>query len=445
MSEICAVNSCNRVSRALCHCCQENVCIVHLNEHNDKLNSRLNSFTDIINRLYNRIETIDIPKIVDNYHEKLEEWRLDSHKKIDEFFQQKQQELHGLITDKIDEEREEFNYVQRKLIKLIHEQQVNYDDIYELTLNIDHLERELNNIEDKFIQISTHSLILDNNLVNIRGNNEETFDLSILSPVYKTINRPNGSYAVLANNDRNLLIHQVPNLCLINQDLLIFKRISWNHEVLLDMCWSITLNCFILITQKNIFLLNENTMSIEKVKISQKRKWFSCTCSDNFLFLTTNEWGSSIIKISLTSSKKFDKQWQSNDICKKDEYIDVLTHNNGKLAMIIKNNLTSTTRMELRSAETLNRIWSLPLNVTWNPNNPYHCCSFIDDDWLISDYELGRLLHISKTGKINSIVPYNTIPYCATLFGTNILAVSTKDGVNLHNLNYKKTYTIFVL
>jgi hypothetical protein len=445
MSQTCAITPCNRTSRALCLCCQQNVCIVHLNEHNDILNSQLNPLINIITTLRSRIQTRDLPKTFGNCRQKLEQWRLESHKKIDQFFEQKCQELDHLISEKVNEQNEQMIQIQSRIDELIREQQVTRQDIYELTATVDHLETEINNMEDKFVEIHTHPLMLDNNFISIRGVNEEEYDLSMLSAAYKTINLPDGSYVAMASNNRYLLIHQAPNLCLVGQDLTIFKQIPWRHEIIYDICWSITLDRFIIIDQKNIFLLDENTMSIEKAKTIEKRKWLSCTCSDKFLFLSTNEWGSSITKISLTSSKKFDKQYQSPGICTKDEYIDIITYNNKKLAMIIRNNSDSTVRIELRSSETLDRIWLLPLDLGWNPKKPFHCCPFIGEDWLISDYETGRLLHVTKTGRMKSIIPYNTIPYCVTLFNSNILAVSTKDGINFHELNHKKTYTIFIL
>ncbi|CAF1151241.1 unnamed protein product [Rotaria sordida] len=445
MSQICAITSCNRLARALCHCCQKNVCIIHLNEHNNLLNNQLYPLIDNINILDNRLQTINIQKIINDYREKLEQWCVDSHKKIDEFFKEKCQELDRLVIDKIDEQKEEIYQLQSKITELIHEQQVTHQDIKELTSIIDHLEREINNIEQKYIQIFTQPLILDHNLISIKGNNEDQYDLSILSSVYKVINHPDGSYVALANNKQNLLIHQTPNLCLVNQDLEILKRIPWRHGIIYDICWSVTLNRFIILHQKHLFFLDENTMSIEKVQTIEKRKWLSCTCTDKFLFLSTNEWGSSITKIKFTSTKKLDNQWQSPNICKPDEYIDIITSNKKNLAIIIRNNTNKTIRLELRSSETLDCMWSLLLDILWNRNKPFHCCPFINEDWLVADYETGRLLHITKTGKIKSTIPYNTIPYCVTMFGSNTLVVSAKDGIHFHNLNYKKTYTIFVL
>ncbi|CAF2253511.1 unnamed protein product [Rotaria magnacalcarata] len=445
MSQVCEIELCRRTARALCHCCQQNICIVHLNEHNNVLNSQLDPLIDQINLLDNRLRTLNIQTIVNSYREKLEQWRLDSHKEIDRYFEDKCQELKRLVVDKFDEQQEELGNLQSKLSELIHEQQITRDEFYELALISEQLEHDINNIEENFIELDARPLILDFTLISIKGINEQDYDLSILSPVYKSINRPAGSYGALACSNKYLLIHQAPSLCLVDQDLTIIKNIPWRHGAIYDICWSTVLNLFIVLDQKHLYFVDEKTMSIEKVSTIEKRKWLSCTCLKEFLFLSTNEWGSSITKILLNSSKKLDKQWQSPDICKKDEYIDVITNNKRKIAMIIRNSSKQTVRFELRSPETLDRIWSIILNDVWSPNKPFHCCPFINDDWIVADHTTGRLLHITRTGLMKSTLPYNSIPYCVARFGINTLAVSANDGIHFHNLNYRKTYTIFLV
>ena len=104
----CAIVNCKRVSRALCHCCQQNLCIIHLNEHNDLLNSQLNPLTDEINTLGERLKTLNIQDIVGDCRQKLEQWRQDCHKKIDQFFEEKLQEIDLLVAKKLDGQRERY-------------------------------------------------------------------------------------------------------------------------------------------------------------------------------------------------------------------------------------------------------------------------------------------------------------------------------------------------
>jgi hypothetical protein len=66
--------------------------VAHLNEHSEQLNAQLDPLVDEINALGARLSTFDIQKKTANCREKLEQWRVDCHEKIDLFFEEKCQE-----------------------------------------------------------------------------------------------------------------------------------------------------------------------------------------------------------------------------------------------------------------------------------------------------------------------------------------------------------------
>lgn len=445
MSQPCAIVSCPRVSRALCHCCQQNLCLSHLNEHNDLVNQQLNPLAESVTYLNQRLRKINVSKTIENCRQKLEHWRADSHKRIENFFQQKCEELDRLINEKLDEQQEEIARLEKEIQLVYQRQETTFADIDYLSASVDHLKREIKNIEESFLQVQTNPITLDNHMINIKGLNEPRYDLSIVSSVYKIINVPQESYGVLAANERLLLIHQAPNLCLIDKDLNIMKKIPWRNGMIYDLCYSTTLGQFIILQEKNLYLLDETTLSISQTRPPEKRKWFSCTCSDRFLFLSTNKWGSSISKIQLLLNKKFGQQYESPALCKEDEYIDSIAYENKSLAMVIRNKTFQTLRIDVASSESLKLLWSLALDLPWNRNRPFQCCPFLHGDWLVADFEQGRLLHIAKDGKMKSTAPCNAIPQCMTLFGSNRLAVSTKDGIHFFHLNFEKKFTILVV
>ena len=179
----------------------------------------------------------------------------------------------------------------------------------------------------------------------------------------------------LASNGRLLLIHQKPNLCFVNTELTIVKQVLWSYDVIDDMCWSSTLDRFIVIVKDNIFLVDENTMSIESVQTVEKRRWLSCTCFNDQLFLSTNEWGSSIVEMSLSPSIAVIKEWKSPKTCTMDELIHDIVYNNGTLAVVIRNRVEKSIRMELRSSTTLDRLWSLTLDIVYDKDIAFRCCS----------------------------------------------------------------------
>ncbi|UJR21946.1 hypothetical protein I4U23_025015 [Adineta vaga] len=434
MSQSCAISTCRRVSRTLCYGCNQNFCREHMVEHDLSLNSQLNPLSDEINALGERLKSINLKNAIGITHQKLEQWRLDCRKTIDSFFDQKCQELDRYVAKRMEKQREQISHMRTKMSQLISEQEATHKDIDSLTVTVRDLEREIAQIEQTSIQVETKSLILDDSLIHIENLDVNRFDLSTLSSVYKTINYPRENWAPLTCNNRYLLIHQEPNLCLIDQDLNVIKQNSWIYGTIYDMCWSSTLNRFIVINGSDVFLVDETHMSIENIQTLQKRKWLSCTTSETSLFLSTKVWGSSIMEFSLLPTIELVKQWQSPDTCARDEVINGIVYNNDTLVLMIKNPSEKTIHIEMRSSATLDRLWSVRLNIAYSLNIRTRCCLLSNDQWLVVDRNTSRILHISKDGKVKASTTYTPPPFCAALFNQDMLAISTARGVNLHRL-----------
>ncbi|CAF4269589.1 unnamed protein product, partial [Rotaria sp. Silwood2] len=407
---LCAISKCNNKSCVLCHCCQQNYCLQHLIEHNDASYHKLNSLTDEINKLDHQIKTLNIQLLVENCHQKLKHWRMESHRKIDQFFQRKFHELHRFIDEKFDHQRVEIHHLQSKMTELSRKQEINDEEFYSLRPIIDNLRIEINNFKQIYNQMNTHPLRIDDNLIDIDNPNVYKFNLSSLSTIYKTMNHPHGSYGTLTSNDKFILIYIAPNLILIDKQLNIVKQILWPYQTISNMCWSSTLDRFLIIEKSKIYLVDDQIMSIKNLRMTEKRIWFSCTCSDTSLFLSLDEISSSIIEFNLLPSIKLVNEWKSPYTCKNDEYIDNIVYNNSKLALMITNRFEKSARMELRSSKTLERIWSLQLDTVCYQNKVFRCCSINFNEWLVADYQNRRLLHITKDGNLKTIIIYDSIP-----------------------------------
>ncbi len=431
MSRPCALIKCIRASRGLCDCCQKHLCLQHLNEHNATLITQLNPLTDEINALGDRLRAINIRKGMGESYRKLEQWRMDCHQKIDQLFEQKCEELDRLVEEKVKKQQKELVRIQTKIAELIREQETTRQDIDSLTSSIDQLKKQMDNIEQTSLTINARPLLIDDSFIRIKSTNE--LDLSTLPPVNKTINCPSGNKVLIHSNDRFLLMHQKPNLCLVDQQINIIKEVLWNHDTIYDMCWSATVNRFITIGKKSISLLDENTLATDNVQTIERRDWLSCTCSETSLFLSTNEGGSSIIKFSLLPSIKLLKEWKYPQTCARDEVIDNIKYNNGTLGLIINHTSEKSLRMELRSIETLHHVWSLRFDSVCRQHTVFRCCLLTGDEWLVTDYETKRLLHVTKDGKLKRTISYDPTPGCASLF-SNMLVVSRTGGINFHKL-----------
>jgi hypothetical protein len=355
MSQNCSTESCKRSSCALCHCCQQNLCLPHLKEHQDVLVSQLHPLVDLINVLGDRLKALNIEKKLDNVRQKLEQWRVECHQKIDHICNQKYHELDQQIAKKLNKNREEIDRVQSKVTELIREQDVTRHDLDLLLSRIRDLEEEMTKIEQTSFNVQNQSLKIDDSWITVEQSDSHRFDLSSLSSVYKTIECTNPIFTGAAVNTRFLLMYQKPNLCWFDRTLTEVKQGLWEHGGIADMCWSSVVNQFIVINIDNVFLVDQGNLSIQKVPIDQRQQWLSCACSNKSLFLSTFGHGSSIIEYSLLPSIQLIKHWKSPDTCERDEVIHHMRYNNESLVLLISKKLDRTVRIELRDSKTLSR------------------------------------------------------------------------------------------
>ncbi|CAM4845884.1 unnamed protein product [Rotaria magnacalcarata] len=296
--------------------------------------------------------------------------------------------------------------------------------------------RDINQFEENGIVVDADPLIINQNLVYIAQWTSNELDLSTLLSPYRTIACSQDSWTATTSNNHFLLIDQYPNLCLYDKQLTLLKEYPWEYDPIPDMCWSSTLNNFIIITNKNgVFLMNENLTSLECIQTIEKKRWLSCTCSDSTLFLTTNESGSNIFQFNLLLSFHFMKQWKSPQSCNSDEVINNIAYNNETLALIIENETNNKKRIELRSLSTFDPLWSTSFNAAYH-FTPWNnrVCVLKYNEWLVIDYGDSRLFHVSKDGQVKSKCSYKPRVNNAVLFGTNILVIKTLENVNCYRI-----------
>jgi hypothetical protein len=355
---------------------------------------------------------------------------------INQFYETKCQELNERCIKRIDLIQIEINQIRSKLSKLICEQQINSEDLEILKLNIYDLKRKVRQIKEKPLEIDFHPLIIDKNLISIEETKVYELDLAKLSTSYRNLSCTDQSWPSMTNNDQFLLVDQYPDIILFNRDLKIVQKSPWSYGFIRNMCWSLLLDSFILINnQKEVFLVKNNSLLIERLQTIEEQYWWSCTCSHTSLFLTNTTMGTNIFQFNLLSSFQLIKRWKPPYSCKQHEYIDDIGYNNGTLALIIKVSSNNTVHFDLRSSTTLDRLWSIQLDVkkSWFQQT-IRCCSLKYDEWLVVEGNTSHLFHILKNGRIKLIREYKPSPGNAVLFHSNILAIRTKKNINFHRL-----------
>ena len=430
MSQFCALDKCTRTSRGQCDCCNQQLCIQHLTEHNTALMNQLNPLTDEINALSDRLDLLNIENMTGESRRKLEQWRDQCHQQIDHLFQQKCQELNTIMNKKVQKQHDEVIRLQSKIAAVIREQETTRQEVDSLTVTIRDLKKQMDEIEQTSLRVIAQSLVIDDALISI----EQGLDLSNLSSPCRTIQRPSGSKVCVCANDNFLLIHRKPNLCLVDREMNIIKEVIWDYEKTFDMCWCSTLDRFIVIEDTRIFLVDQSTMTLERVQKIEKRHWLSCTTSENDLFIGTNGYGTTVMKYNLLPSIKLVTEWKSPQSCAYDEIVYSLKYNNQRFGLLVSNKSEKSLRMELRYANTFDRIWLLKLDTVCEQNIVFRCCLLTYDEWLVADYQRMRLLQIGKDGKLKTIIPYKKVPSSDTLF-RNMLCVSRAGRIDVNNLS----------
>jgi hypothetical protein len=435
MPQTCAIETCKLKSRALCHCCSKNLCLDHLKEHKDLPNSQLNIFVDEINTVGDQVSALNIDTVIENHRQKLDKWRDDCYTVINHLYEEKCQELQQRCAERINKHRREIDQIRTKINELIHEQEATHEDIPLLRATINDVTRDVTQLAEKGIIVDIHPLIIDKNIVYIEEWTSKELKISTLPSPFRKVDCSDEDWPVTTSNSRFLLLDQHPNLCLFDRELTLVKQCPWNYARITDMCWSSTLNSFIMITNiDGVFIFNENLTSFEPIQMIEKKQWLSCTCSDAVLFITTNGRGSDIFEFNLLSSFNLIKQWSAPRSCDINESIHSIAYNNGTLVLLFKDYLNNTLHVELRSSTTFDRLWSFPFDITNTGGRITRICLLKNDEWLVTDYRTSSLLQISKDGKLKFTHKYTPTPQNAVLFGSNILAIRTTNCVDFYRV-----------
>jgi hypothetical protein len=382
------------------------------------IDSQSNSENNMVNLYNSRLKEVHINETINTARQKLDQWRDECNQIINEFYQRKLNELNSYIDQFKTQYEEKKTRVETNISQL--------KDQQDQDLIKKEIEKDLNDIEQITLQIHLRQLNINDDYFYI----EKEFDFGkILSNDSKFL-YTNESSSAIASSERYLLMHQFPYLNLIDQDSKIIKQNFWTNGWIRDMCWSKTLQRFIIITVNNIYFVNEKLESCSPLIGDIKQNWFSCTCSDECLYLSTCEWGSSIYQFNLSSPLEVIKHWKSPSTCETYEGINDIKYNNQTIALMIKDPKENKKRMELKSIKTFKTIWLLELSVGSNIRL-FTCCPINYNQWLVIDGTNSQIYLITKDGKFKNNIHFNSIPYRANLFNSNLLAISAEYDLNL--------------
>jgi hypothetical protein len=435
MSEQCAITACEQLSFGECDCCHRSICKRHLSEHYNFLIDHWNPLMNEVNTLTENMKLFDVRHCTSESREKLEQWRIECHEKIERLFQEKSTELDQYLGKRIDEQTQNIEHLRTRLVELLNDQDTYTNkNMDSLIASVERLKQDMLHIEQAYVQIRIRPFMIDNAMLQLLETIRPVIDLSQLSTPHKVLEDSSKSYSILTSNDEYLLVHQSPSLCLIDSNMRIVQRIVWPFKNIVDACWSSGLNSFIMISDHDIFLLKDSLTHAERIPTQQNSPWLSGTCSDTSIFLSADESMSSIYIFDQLPIITYVNRWiypVEND---QHMQIDSMAYSNGTLALVIRCHLERSLHIELRFSSTFDCLWSLALDIIPMKKRTFQCCSLNFDEWLVTDYQNNSFVHIGKSGQMKRVQKYPTTPYHVHLFKRHIFIVLTKSSKNIHRL-----------
>ncbi|UJR29284.1 hypothetical protein I4U23_010498 [Adineta vaga] len=376
----------------------------------------LRHLIDIADHLSNRLSSLEPSSL-----EQLEQWRQTAYRTIDEYCEQKR---HDLIEKKQIHEQREVDLLRSRITHLIDRHDQSEESYNSIHHDLQLAEIKINELEHQRFTLRPFNIQDEHFIIRRR--------LFPLSNPYQSIHLKAGLESALGTNDKHLLVdREGKDLCLLDRNLTLIEEIPFIHNGIHGVCWSSTMSRFIIITFKEILLLDEKSMKLERCSIvPAKNDWWRGTCSNDTLFLSTVEWGSSIYEFQLGGSFKLMKEWHSPITCGKHEIICDLKYNNGFLGIPIYNKNKEDSRFELRSISTMETIWSARIH------GRCRCCSIDVDQWLVMDHDDCRFFHISADGKLLEANKYDQHERLEDIipWGNDDIVVLTKKSIHLHKL-----------
>lgn len=415
-------------SDLLCDRCGENFRCEHRIGHSQSDDDLMQDTHD----LQMQLKTTNLARMKKDFRQRLEQWCAESHQTVERFFDRKSRELDRYVDETFDQHRTEMNRIRASQSAANHQEETNGQELQSVRFTLDDLRKKIQSFEQLHEQLNIIPLPINDDLIQMINTPDQQRNVSLLLPVHETINHPDASLSALASNERFFLVYLSPYLTFVDRKLDISTQLRWPYGSIRDMCWSSASDRFVLVERSNVYFVDDRSMSIEKLPIESKQNWSSCTSSDESLFLSTDERASSIRSYRIRPSIGLRKQWKFPLTCAKEESIDQIVYQNSTLALLISH---KTARMELRSPETLHRLWTYPFDSIGEGVLSFHLCSLNFDEWLITDRSNERLLHITNEGNLKSMVAYNSEPSRAVLFQPNLLVISRRNGINFHDLS----------
>ncbi|CAF1359802.1 unnamed protein product [Adineta ricciae] len=168
---------CPNAACGICLHCSRNVCLDHSIEHQQLMNAYnrlvLNDCSEILTNLSTRFQASTIPEAIrETPIDKLQQWRTEAHRQVDEIFERKYCE----IQSKIDEYQQIFDTIRNEKLEKINRYKQKIADLYRRSQITN---KDISNIRGSIERIQDNLQIFDQHSIDILVNSPVTCSINI--------------------------------------------------------------------------------------------------------------------------------------------------------------------------------------------------------------------------------------------------------------------------
>jgi hypothetical protein len=163
-SSKCSIDDCKRNSDHACDHCQRSVCTKHYIEHVKLANGELPNFSDELNTMINTMQQHDFSQYA---FEQIEQWREESHRRIDNLCDEKKQQLKIEIDQKTADQMKTLRDLSLEIKELTDGGDASFRDIESIKKNIEKCRQQCQQLETRdYFRLDVKTINLETKLWN---------------------------------------------------------------------------------------------------------------------------------------------------------------------------------------------------------------------------------------------------------------------------------------
>ncbi|CAF1097551.1 unnamed protein product [Didymodactylos carnosus] len=413
------------MEKRVCNDCQSTFCTIHVNTKLDRLMAEHSAFKHHLSQL-----TKNKPALL----VEIDQWEMEQHDKIRRAADQARDNIRRVL----DESNEE---LKNKLRALTDRLNSTKSTRLHLESSVDRLSNQLEQLKEDLdqatsaIQLNTEEINWEK-MIEIRKIHKiRDFKHSLEPSPRQMMSVKSETSSSIASSGKTLLYTDGnSSLCLTDKFGMKKVNIEWSTDwgQIEDCCWSPHLSRFILLSQRNLYIVDPvNYQVIHNQKWKPYKNYRSCTCccDEQILFVGYSEDGAPLEEHSI-NDWTISKRWT---LLNTSEFVQCIRFiNSGEtIAFLIGLNSKNLSRFEIRNRQTMNIIHLLQLEHFYS-----RLIHIPNEGSLVVHSNQKRLLLLTKTSENiqRTEIDYGDGVCNGTLMDQNCLVLRTKTELYFHDI-----------